>query len=182
MATAGFTPQGIGETRASLMATAPAPDVRATAQTTQALASEISRKVGGGATRFDIALTPDGMGKVDVQITINVRGEISASMSFDSVQAASELRGRAGELQKALEQAGFTLSNEGLRFNENQGQSFSTPQQQAGQQAWQDAQRRPNRDRAFQDSNELADAAAIKAAEATSAYSRRAAAGIDVRI
>jgi hypothetical protein len=41
---------------------------------------------------------------------------MSASMSFDNPQAAAELKSRAGELHKALEQSGFDLSG-GLSFD-----------------------------------------------------------------
>ena len=37
------------------------------------------------------------LGKVDVKITINARGEVSAAMKFDNPQAAAELKGRAAE-------------------------------------------------------------------------------------
>ncbi|MEY4249295.1 MAG: hypothetical protein RJA87_928 [Pseudomonadota bacterium] len=146
------------------------------------LAAEISRKFEGKSAQFDISLTPEGLGKVDVKITINARGEVSAAMKFDNPQAAAELKGRAAELQRALEQSGFSLSQEGISFTDGQGQGFNAPQQQASQQNWQETARRTAQSRLFQDTNDLADAAALRVAEASSAYSRRSNTGIDVRI
>ncbi len=146
------------------------------------LAAEISRKFEGKSAQFDISLTPEGLGKVDVKITINARGEVSAAMKFDNPQAAAELKGRAAELQRALEQSGFSLSQEGISFTDGQGQGFNAPQQQASQQDWQETARRTALSRLFQDTNDLADAAALRVAEASSAYSRRSNTGVDVRI
>jgi Meckel syndrome type 1 protein len=146
------------------------------------LAAEISRKFEGKSAQFDISLTPEGLGRVDVKITINARGEVSAAMKFDNPQAAAELKGRAAELQRALEQSGFSLSQEGISFSDGQGQGFNAPQQQASQQDWQETARRTAQNRMFQDSNDLADAAALRVAEASSAYSRRSNTGVDVRI
>ncbi len=146
------------------------------------LAAEISRKFEGKSAQFDISLTPEGLGKVDVKITINARGEVSAAMKFDNPQAAAELKGRAAELQRALEQSGFSLSQEGISFTDGQGQGFNAPQQQASQQDWQETARRAAQNRIFQDSNDMADAAALRVAEASSAYSRRSSTGVDVRI
>lgn len=146
------------------------------------LAAEINRKFEGESAQFDISLTPEGLGKVDVKITINARGEVSAAMKFDNPQAAAELKGRAAELQRALEQSGFSLSHEGISFTDGQGQGFNAPQQQASQQDWQETARRAAQSRLFQDTNDLVDAAALRVAEASSAYSRRSSTGVDVRI
>ena len=153
-----------------------------TSGTAPHLAAEISRKFDGKSAQFDISLTPEGLGKVDVKITINARGEVSAAMKFDNPQAAAELKGRAAELQQALEQSGFSLSRDGISFADGQGQGFGTPQQQANQQDWQEAARRTAQNRMFQDTNDLAEAAALRVAEASSAYSRRSSTGVDVRI
>jgi len=167
-------------TQASLQAGSSA--TLSTPATAPHLAAEINRKFEGKSAQFDISLTPEGLGKVDVKITINARGEVSAAMKFDNPQAAAELKGRAAELQRALEQSGFSLSQEGISFTDGQGQGFNAPQQQASQQDWQETARRAAQSRLFQDTNDLADAAALRVAEASSAYSRRSSTGVDVRI
>ncbi len=105
----------------------------ATPQTIPRLAADISRKSGGGSAQFGISLTPEGLGKVEVQISINPKGEVTATMVFDTPQAAAELRGRAAELQKSLEQAGFQVSEKGLSFSDTGRQGFGTAQHQAQQ-------------------------------------------------
>lgn len=167
-------------TQASLHQSASAP--LSTSATAPHLAAEISRKFEGKSAQFDVSLTPEGLGKVDVKITINARGEVSAAMRFDNPQAAAELKGRAAELQRALEQSGFSLSREGISFNDGQGQGFGAQQQQASQQDWQETARRAAQNRLFQDTSDLADATALRVAEASSAYSRRSNTGVDVRI
>ena len=51
-----------------------------------------------------------------VRVEIGAGGRMTAALSFDTPQAAQELRARAGELQRAMEQAGFDLSG-GMSFD-----------------------------------------------------------------
>lgn len=91
------------------------------------LAAQIAAKSEGKATRFDVQLDPAGLGKVDVKIEIGRTGELTAALSFENPHAAAEMRSRAGELHRALEQAGFDLSKGGLSFDlssQNQGRQF----------------------------------------------------------
>src|SRR5258708_6592975 len=90
--------------------------VRGAPQTVANLAAQIAKKLDGRSTRFDVQLDPAGLGKVDVRVEIGGDGKMSASMAFDNPQAAAELKSRAGELQRALEQSGFDLSG-GLSFD-----------------------------------------------------------------
>jgi hypothetical protein len=147
----------------------------ATAQTVPMLATEIIRKSGGRSAQFDISLTPEGLGKVDVQISINQKGELTASMVFDTPQAAAELRGRAAELQKSLEQSGFQVSQNGLSFSDTSRQGFGTAQQQAQH----DQRQTPSQTRAFL---EASDTAALTDLAAAKAYSPSNSRSIDVRI
>lgn len=95
-----------------------------TAETTVALADQIARRVSGRSTRFEIGLTPDGLGRVDVTLNIGADGALTAELAFDTPQAAGELRGRAEELRRQLQDAGFTLSRDALSFAERDtGQS-----------------------------------------------------------
>jgi hypothetical protein len=90
--------------------------VRGAPQTVANLAAQIAKKLDGRSTRFDVQLDPAGLGKVDVRVQIGGDGKMSASMAFDNPQAAAELKSRAGELHRALEQSGFDLSG-GLSFD-----------------------------------------------------------------
>jgi flagellar hook-length control protein FliK len=149
--------------------------VAATSATVADLAAQVSRKLQGRNTHFDIQLTPEGLGRVDVRVDIDAQGKLTAAMAFDNPHAAAELRGRAGDLQRALEQAGFDISG---------GLSFQSPQD--GQGGRQFADQAPDREawqgRAFQNALGVADEAETAAVAARLYQQRRSPTGVDLRI
>jgi hypothetical protein len=147
----------------------------ATPATVADLAAQVSRKLEGRNTHFDIQLTPEGLGKVDVRVDIDAQGRLTAAMAFDNPQAAHELRGRSSELLRALEQAGFDMSG---------GLSFSSPQDQGsgGRFADQAPDREAWQGRAFQNALGVADDADAALAAARTYQPRLSATGVDVRI
>ena len=105
---------GPAAAQAHTAATAPA----ATPQTVAHLAAQIVARAGGArTTQFDVALDPQGLGRVNVSLRIAADGTMSAAMSFDTPQAAAELRARSDELQRALTQAGFNVADGALTFD-----------------------------------------------------------------
>jgi flagellar hook-length control protein FliK len=96
---------------------------------------------------------------------------MTAARNFDSQQSANELKSRAGELQRALEQAGFDMSG---------GMSFDVAGQGGqGRAPGQDADNAPTfRGRAFQ---AVLDGSADTAG-AQAAYSLTSRSGVDIRI
>lgn len=150
--------------------------VRVTSETVANLTASISKKLEGRATKFDVELTPAGLGHVSVSVEIAASGKMTAAMSFDTPQAAAELRARSHELQKALEQAGFDIAG-GLSFDVNgdrgEGRNFGQ-QQHENDAGW--------RGRAFQAVLGTAGEAAETAASAALQYARRSDAGVDIRI
>jgi flagellar hook-length control protein FliK len=94
-----------------------AAQVRGAPETVAKLAAGILDKLEGQSTRFDLQLDPLGLGKVDVSVEIAADGRLTAQLGFDSAQGLAELRGRAQELRQALEQAGFSLGDNGLSFD-----------------------------------------------------------------
>ncbi|HEX7946469.1 MAG TPA: flagellar hook-length control protein FliK, partial [Phenylobacterium sp.] len=174
-----------GETRsAAAQSAAPlahaAHEVRGSPETVANLAAQIVKKLEAKSTRFDVELNPAGLGKVNVRVEIGAQGAITAAMSFDNPQAAAELRSRATELQRALEQAGFTLSG---------AMSFDVAQDRGQQgQAWQQAQQdggehgRAFRGHAFQSALDTAGDAANAAVNGALRLRRGVSAGVDVRI
>ncbi|CAN7466387.1 flagellar hook-length control protein FliK [Phenylobacterium sp. LjRoot164] len=150
--------------------------MRATSETIASLTAQISKKLEGRATKFDVELTPAGLGHVSVSVEIAASGKMTAAMSFDSPQAAAEVRARSHELQRALEQAGFDLTG-GLSFDVNDrggdGRGLAQQQQQ-NDGAW--------RGRAFQAVLGTAGEAAETAAIAALQYARRSETGVDIRI
>lgn len=89
---------------------------RATIDTTAAIAAHVIRSLEGRSTRFEMALTPEDLGRVDVSLEIDADGQLAARLAFDNPAAAVELRGRADELRRQLEDAGFRLGQDSLQF------------------------------------------------------------------
>jgi hypothetical protein len=152
--------------------------VRGSPQTVANLAAQIAKKLDGRSTRFDVQLDPAGLGKVDVRVEIGANGRMSAAMAFENPQAAAELKSRSGELQHALEQAGFDLSG-GLSFDvaadQGQGQGGRAP----GQQDTDSNTGAAFRGRAFQ---AALDTTADAAPSSPYLSSRSSASGVDIRI
>lgn len=91
---------------------------RAAVDATAQIAAQIMRKLEGRSTRFEIALRPDELGRVDVKLDIDAEGRLAARLAFDNPAAATDLRGRADELRRQLEAAGFQLADDALEFAE----------------------------------------------------------------
>ena len=158
--------------------TAPPPvEVRGAPDTVAHLAAQIVKKLEGRSTRFDLELDPAGLGKVDVRVEIGAHGRLTAAMTCDNPQAAAELRSRASELQRALEQAGFDLSG---------GISFDVAGDRGRQQgqAWQDQADNGGgfRGQAFRAALETAGDAADVAVNGALRLRRGVAGGLDLRI
>ncbi len=103
---------------------------------------------------------------------IDAQGRLTAALSFDNPQAASDLRQRAGELQRTLEQAGFDLSG---------GLSFQSPDDRRGAFAEDRRDQQGGSARAFASALDMAESA--DAPVAVRAYGRRPSdQGVDVRI
>lgn len=178
-----FTVQS--ETRASgSSSSAPAETaahpVRGAPETVANLAAQIIKKLDARTTRFDVELDPHGLGKVDVRVEIGANGRITAAMTFDNPQAAQDVKARANELQRALEQAGFDLQGGALSFDVAQDRGHG------GQgRAWQDQQNETGntfRGQAFRAALETAGDAADAANQGALRLSRGVRAGLDVRI
>ena len=91
---------------------------RATIDATAQIAAHILRKLEGRSTRFEMALTPDDLGRVDVRLDIDSEGRLAARLAFDNPAAATDLRGRVDDLRRQLEDAGFHLADDALEFTE----------------------------------------------------------------
>ncbi|HVK43058.1 MAG TPA: flagellar hook-length control protein FliK [Phenylobacterium sp.] len=91
---------------------------RATIDATAQIAAQILRKLEGRSTRFEITLKPAELGRVDVKLDVDSEGRLAARLAFDNPAAATDLRGRADELRRQLEQAGFQLADDAFEFAE----------------------------------------------------------------
>ena len=105
---------------ASVLLTQASHLAQATVETTVQIAAQITRKLEGRSTRFEMGLTPEGLGRVDISLDIDSGGKLTARLAFDNPLAATEMRGKADELRRELQDAGFTIANDGLEFSERQ--------------------------------------------------------------
>jgi flagellar hook-length control protein FliK len=151
--------------------------LHSTPETVAHLTAHISKRLSGQSTSFDLELHPADLGRVDVKINIDRDGRLAAQMAFDNPLAAADLRGRADELRRSLEQAGFQVADDALSFTERDSGGSDSFQQAAQQQTSDDGSRRQGRVRAFQDGERTA-----LTADTTLRYERRAALGLDLRI
>lgn len=91
-----------------------------------ALAFTIAAKSEGGSRHFDIRLDPAELGRVDVRLTVDDAGKAQATLSVEKPQTLALLQKDQGHLERALKDAGFDLSQNGLNF------SLKGQQQQSG--------------------------------------------------
>lgn len=104
---------------------------RATVETTAQMSAQILRRLEGRSTHFDMVLTPEALGRVEVSVDIDADGQLAARLAFDNPAAALDLRGRADELRRQLEDAGFRLTDDSLSFTDRDS-SRSGDQRQDG--------------------------------------------------
>jgi hypothetical protein len=110
---------GSADTQASDKS-APARATALNAQTLALVSARFIQTLQGRATRFDMTLTPESLGRVDVKMSVDGDGRVAARLAFDNPLAMTDFRGRADELRRELEAAGFTLSDEGFEFTERE--------------------------------------------------------------
>ncbi len=89
---------------------------RTTIEATAQIAAQILRRLEGRSTRFEMALLPEELGRVDVKLDIDSEGRLAARLAFDNPAAATDLRGRVDELRRQLEDAGFHLADDAFEF------------------------------------------------------------------
>lgn len=112
---------------ASLRDHLPSALTRAGVETTAMLSAQIVRRLEARATRFEMVLTPEDLGRVDVRMEVDSDGQLTARLAFDNPAAAADLRGRADELRRQLEAAGFQMSEGSLEFAERDGGRRDNP-------------------------------------------------------
>ena len=138
--------QTAAATREALPPTLSRASIEATAQ----IAAQILKQLNGRSTRFEMALTPDDLGRVDVRLEIDAEGRLAARLAFDNPAAATDLKGRADELRRQLEQQGFHLADDAFEFTQRDSGSSAFDR---GQDARQGRDQDPSR--AFAAANRL---------------------------
>jgi flagellar hook-length control protein FliK len=96
---------------------------RSTIEATAQIAAQILRRLEGRSTRFEMALLPEELGRVDIKLDIDSEGRLAARLAFDNPAAATDLRGRVDELRRQLEDAGFHLADDAFEFADRDSSS-----------------------------------------------------------
>jgi flagellar hook-length control protein FliK len=82
----------------------------------QAVAVEIGMRALRGAKEFAIRLDPEDLGRVDVNLAIDDKGEVKATLVVERVETLQLLQRDARTLERAFDQAGLKTNPDGLQF------------------------------------------------------------------
>ena len=80
------------------------------------LAVEIAARAQAGSNRFEIRLDPPDLGRIDVRLDIDRDGNVTSRLMVEKSETLDLLRRDAGELERALQQAGLKTGDSGLQF------------------------------------------------------------------
>ena len=91
----------------------------------------IAAKSQDGIKHFDISMTPPELGRVEVRLSMGDDGKTQASLVVDKPQTLALLQQDAPNLNRALNDAGLSMSNNGLNFSLRSGQERQNDSGQA---------------------------------------------------
>ncbi|MBC9032564.1 flagellar hook-length control protein FliK [Sphingomonas sp. JC676] len=114
-----------------------------------ALGVEIARKVGAGEDTLRVRLNPVELGRVEVTLAFDDRGNMRATMRAESQHALDLLRQDAPDLGRALDSAGIRADAQSFRFESRSDGNGGSAGGQTGQH-----QSRGNSQHAFNDEPE----------------------------
>ena len=81
------------------------------------LAFEMSRQVQDGNTRFQIRLDPPELGRIDVKLEIDNRGQVHAKLTVEKAETLDLMQRDQRALERALQQSGLDQSKTSLEFS-----------------------------------------------------------------
>ncbi len=101
-----------------------------------ALPIEIGFRALSGTKRFDIRLDPPELGRVDVSLSFDKEGEVTAKLTVERVETLHLLQRDARTLERAFDQAGLRTSDAGIQMSlsdrsAGQGGGFQAEEQRA---------------------------------------------------
>jgi flagellar hook-length control protein FliK len=89
----------------------------ASTSTLDSLGTTIAANFSNGVKHFDIRMDPPELGRVDVHLSVDDSGKAQASLVVDKPQTLELLQRDASNLTRSLNDAGVSLSNNGLNFS-----------------------------------------------------------------
>jgi flagellar hook-length control protein FliK len=97
------------------------------------LGIEIARRVGSGGDELLVRLNPQDMGRISVRMSFDEGGSLRAVVTAENPAALDMLRREAGDLGRALADAGVRADSQSLKFDtRSDGGAFSNRQQSEG--------------------------------------------------
>jgi flagellar hook-length control protein FliK len=81
------------------------------------IAVEIATRAGKGERRFDIRLDPPELGRIDVRLEIDNKGNTTTKLIVERSETLDMLQRDARGLEKALQNAGLKLDAGGMQFS-----------------------------------------------------------------
>lgn len=142
-----------------------------------AVAVTVAARALAGATRFDLKLEPQALGRIDVTMTLDKEGRVKSKMVVEKQETLDLLLRDQRSLEKALSAAGLKAEDGSIEFSLRQdGGSQTTDRQHARHDRETDSATRTRGDASPEDAPIVGTASVI--------YARLAAArgGIDIRI
>ena len=86
------------------------------------LAAQIAAKFQNGDRKFAIRMDPPELGRIEVKMHVGNDNRVHAILSAERPETLNDMRQYARELERALEEAGLQLENDGLSFELSQGE------------------------------------------------------------
>lgn len=78
---------------------------------------EIGLKSLAGINRFDIRLTPDDLGQIEIRLDISEEGRVKAHIVVERPDALVSLQRETPQLERALSQAGLSSGQDGISMS-----------------------------------------------------------------
>ncbi len=80
------------------------------------IAVAIAARAQGGTNRFNIQLDPPELGRIEVRLGVDGKGQVTTHVTADRADTLQLLQSQQSQLQRSLEQAGLKTADNGLQF------------------------------------------------------------------
>ena len=91
------------------------------------LAAQISQRFSNGSRVFGIRLDPAELGRVDIRMELTQNNRVHATLTVERGDTLAELQRSTRDLERALNEAGLELAEDGLRFELGAGNGEQDP-------------------------------------------------------
>jgi flagellar hook-length control protein FliK len=81
------------------------------------IAVEIATRAQAGQRQFDIRLDPPELGRIDVRLDVDTRGNVTSRLVVERAETLDLLRREAPQLERALQDAGLKSGDNAMQFS-----------------------------------------------------------------